>query len=68
MGAPLEKLFDVGIGSLARGLEFEVRRSGEDVLVSLARETQLAGSALALPGLHGSGGLELLAERSSPIG
>ncbi|MFE3177504.1 hypothetical protein ACFXPA_41435 [Amycolatopsis sp. NPDC059090] len=52
MGAPLEKLFDVGFGSLARGLKFEVRRSGEDVLVSLARENQLAASAIALPDLY----------------
>ncbi|UKD52732.1 hypothetical protein L3Q65_33180 [Amycolatopsis sp. FU40] len=52
MGAPLEKLLDVGFSSLVRGLKFEVRSSGEDVLVSLARENQLAASALALPDLH----------------
>ncbi|MFB9930134.1 hypothetical protein ACFORO_16745 [Amycolatopsis halotolerans] len=52
MGAPLEKLFDVGFGCLARGLKFEVRSSGEEVLVSLARENKLAASALALPDLH----------------
>ncbi|GAA1019594.1 MULTISPECIES: hypothetical protein [Amycolatopsis] len=52
MGAPLEKLFDVGFGCLARGLKFEVRGSGEDVLVSLARENQLAASAIALPDLY----------------
>ena len=52
MGAPVEKLFDVGYGCLARGLKFEVRSSGEDVLVSLARENQFAASALALPDLY----------------
>lgn len=52
MGAPLEKMFDVGFGCLARGLKFEVRTSGEDVLVSLTRENQLAASALALPDLY----------------
>ncbi|ATY15285.1 hypothetical protein CU254_36480 [Amycolatopsis sp. AA4] len=52
MDAPLEKLLDVGFGCLARGLKFEVRSSGEDVLVSLARENQLAASALALPDLY----------------
>lgn len=52
MGASLEELFHVGYGCLARGLKFEVRRSGEDVLVSLARENQLAASALALPDLY----------------
>ncbi|WP_370933585.1 hypothetical protein [Amycolatopsis sp. cg13] len=51
MGAPLEKMFDVGFGCLARGLKLEVRTSGEDVLVSLTRENQLAASALALPDL-----------------
>ncbi|QYN23591.1 hypothetical protein [Amycolatopsis sp. DSM 110486] len=53
MGAPpLEKLFDVGYGALARGLKFEVRRSGKEVLVSVARDNLMAASALALPDLH----------------
>lgn len=53
MGAPpIEQLLDVGYGCLARGLKFEVRRSGEDVLVSVARENQMAASALALPDLY----------------
>ncbi|WP_410615349.1 hypothetical protein [Amycolatopsis sp. lyj-109] len=53
MGAPpLEDLFAVGYQSLARGLKFEVRSSGEDVLVSVARENLLAASALALPDLY----------------
>ncbi|RSM41681.1 hypothetical protein DMA12_23995 [Amycolatopsis balhimycina DSM 5908] len=49
---PLEDLFGVGYQSLARGLKFEVRRSGEDTLVSVARENLMAASALALPDLY----------------
>ncbi|OAP27538.1 MULTISPECIES: hypothetical protein [Amycolatopsis] len=80
LGAPL----DVGFGCLVRGLKFEVRSSGGDVLVSLAK----AGSGMAdtvreqmltspyettelVPSVLrlGPGGLELLAERSdSPNG
>ncbi|WIX86287.1 hypothetical protein [Amycolatopsis sp. DG1A-15b] len=49
---PLEDLFGVGYQSLTRGLEFEVRRSGQDVLVSVARQNLMAASALALPDLY----------------
>ncbi|QWF76634.1 hypothetical protein [Amycolatopsis sp. CA-230715] len=53
MGSPpIEDLFGVGYGCLARGLKFEVRRSGEDVLVSVVRENLLAASAIALPDLY----------------
>ncbi|GAA1957519.1 hypothetical protein [Amycolatopsis minnesotensis] len=52
MGAPIEAMFDAGYSSLARGLKSEVRRSGENVLVSITRENLLAASAIALPGLY----------------
>ncbi|OXM70512.1 hypothetical protein [Amycolatopsis vastitatis] len=53
MGAPpLEDLFDVGYQSLTRGLKFEVRGSGPDVLVSVVRENLMAASVLALPDLY----------------
>jgi hypothetical protein len=50
MGAP--DLAGVAYQSLARGLRFEVGRSGPDVLVSVVRENLLAASALALPDLY----------------
>ncbi|MEW2507692.1 hypothetical protein AB0878_45250 [Amycolatopsis sp. NPDC047767] len=49
MGRPLETLFDVGYGALARGLKMAVRGSGEDALVSITRENLPAAAAVALP-------------------
>ncbi|WP_326566771.1 hypothetical protein VSH64_33625 [Amycolatopsis rhabdoformis] len=52
LGTPVEKLFDVAYGALTRGLKLGVRSSGDDVLVSVTRETLLAASAIALPDLY----------------
>ncbi|KDN20242.1 hypothetical protein [Amycolatopsis rifamycinica] len=50
MGAP--DLAGVAYQSLARGLRFDVSRSGSEVLVSVVRENLLAASAIALPDLY----------------
>ncbi|MEV6896342.1 hypothetical protein [Amycolatopsis sp. NPDC051372] len=71
MGVPVEKLFDVAYGALTRGLKLGVRSSGDDVLVSVTRETLLAASAVALPDLYSQlsphfGGGDLLVGLTCP--